>query len=657
KRNEKWQLSIFYAALATSTVCLLNIVVTIWVFATNGTTYGSADLYEGSCEKTKNLNIGVHLIINIFSSAILSGSNYTMQCLSSPTRAEVDDAHARGSWLDIGVPSIRNFRSIATRRRWIWLLLAVSSIPLYLFYNSAVFTTLSANSYLVYVTNEPWLSSANLTVPVSEGYGPYPSELVDIHLWKAHEAGELERLEPSERIDAYTHSFISTRSNLLVITSNPSNSFETGKIFNFTSGGDITITGSQDSGNLDPCEEYEFYDVDALGIRQNPSSWTLNNRTVDYCLSEKTAEHCKLRLNATMAAIVIITTLLKALLITTTYLTLKPPLLLTVGDAITSFLSRPDPFTTHSPFLSKADATRKTPIPSPRPFNPTRKRTFAATSRRQTILTFSSTTLGLVVISALLAHALTNLKGAPPSALFSLGFGRPSEHTLLTFAHIRRRGIRPSNLLAIALIANAPQALLSLAYLALNALTSAMLSAREWAAFAHARKGLRVQARPRGAQRESYFLQLPWRYGVPLAGAGAALHWLASQSVSLVGVEWWENVGDWGREEWHDFGTCGVSPLAVLVFLLAGAGVLLGVVWLGMRRLGSAMPVVGSCSLGVAGGCQVEQGREEEQERESGERKVQWGAVEWVDGSGEVVRRCGFSSGSVTYPEEGVLYS
>lgn len=130
--KEKWQLGIFYAAFATSLVCLLNLIITIWAFVTHGVTHGSAVLYEGSCETTKNLNIGVHLIINIFSSVILGGSNYTMQSLSSPTRSEVDQAHARGTWVDIGIPSIRNLGSIAKRRLWIWLLLGVSSIPLHL---------------------------------------------------------------------------------------------------------------------------------------------------------------------------------------------------------------------------------------------------------------------------------------------------------------------------------------------------------------------------------------------------------------------------------------------------------------------------------------------------------------------------------------------
>ena len=41
-RNEKWQLGIFYAALATSIVCFLNLIITIWALVTHGMTYGSA---------------------------------------------------------------------------------------------------------------------------------------------------------------------------------------------------------------------------------------------------------------------------------------------------------------------------------------------------------------------------------------------------------------------------------------------------------------------------------------------------------------------------------------------------------------------------------------------------------------------------------------
>jgi len=46
----------------------------------------------------------------------LSGSNCAQQCLASPARAEVDRAHAKGRWPDVGVPSVRNLAGIQKRR-------------------------------------------------------------------------------------------------------------------------------------------------------------------------------------------------------------------------------------------------------------------------------------------------------------------------------------------------------------------------------------------------------------------------------------------------------------------------------------------------------------------------------------------------------------
>ena len=56
----------------------------------------------------------------------------TMQILSSPTRKEVDRAHSKKQWLDIGIPSTRNLRAISGKRILMWIALAFSSIPLHL---------------------------------------------------------------------------------------------------------------------------------------------------------------------------------------------------------------------------------------------------------------------------------------------------------------------------------------------------------------------------------------------------------------------------------------------------------------------------------------------------------------------------------------------
>jgi hypothetical protein len=55
-----------------------------------------------------------------------------MQCLCSPTRQEVDRAHTRKTWLDIGIQSMRNLSRIGRLRMGLWIILAASSIPLHI---------------------------------------------------------------------------------------------------------------------------------------------------------------------------------------------------------------------------------------------------------------------------------------------------------------------------------------------------------------------------------------------------------------------------------------------------------------------------------------------------------------------------------------------
>ena len=98
-----------------------------------------------------NLGFWGHMAINILSTALLGASNYTMQCLSAPTRTEIDQAHAKGVWLDVGIPSLRNLWNKATHRRWIWWALILSTIPLHLLWNSAVFITLASEDIVAWV--------------------------------------------------------------------------------------------------------------------------------------------------------------------------------------------------------------------------------------------------------------------------------------------------------------------------------------------------------------------------------------------------------------------------------------------------------------------------------------------------------------------------
>jgi hypothetical protein len=127
-----WKFAVMVSASVSGVVLLVNVIFYIVVASRAGFQDGQGYLYDGDCSKIRGINIGVHLVINILSTILIGASNYTMQILSAPTRKEVDRAHSRSIWLDIGIPSTRNLRSIGWKRVALWLILVLSSIPLHL---------------------------------------------------------------------------------------------------------------------------------------------------------------------------------------------------------------------------------------------------------------------------------------------------------------------------------------------------------------------------------------------------------------------------------------------------------------------------------------------------------------------------------------------
>jgi len=146
-RFTSWKVGVTMSASMTAIVLFVNIVLTVWASVEYGLDNGIGTAYEGSCGVVSAWSFWLHILINGLSSILLSASNYTMQCVAAPTRTECDRAHARGDWLDIGIPSVRNLFRIGWQRRIMWALLAISSTPIHLLYNSAVFKTPDDNRY------------------------------------------------------------------------------------------------------------------------------------------------------------------------------------------------------------------------------------------------------------------------------------------------------------------------------------------------------------------------------------------------------------------------------------------------------------------------------------------------------------------------------
>ena len=192
-------------AWTTGVVLIINIVSTVWGSARFGVQGGLGTIQNGSCTTTKNLGFWLHLIINVLSTLLLGASNYSMQCLSSPTRAEIDNAHRQHVWLDIGVPSVRNLKRISYSRIVLWWLLAASSIPLHLFYNSAIFSSLYSRSYNVFVVSSdfPAEESFNFTVSPDSYTGAFSNATIDEFEQLRLNALSLERLENRACLEAY----------------------------------------------------------------------------------------------------------------------------------------------------------------------------------------------------------------------------------------------------------------------------------------------------------------------------------------------------------------------------------------------------------------------------------------------------------------------
>lgn len=138
--GQEWLRGAMLCAWGTASILALNVIITIIAVGvgysgqSEDKYFTYAELYQGDCSVTGNWTTGMHVVINILSSALLAASNYVMQCLSAPSRADVDEAHSRRQWLDIGIISTRNLAVMDNKRKALWGLLLISSLPIHMLF-------------------------------------------------------------------------------------------------------------------------------------------------------------------------------------------------------------------------------------------------------------------------------------------------------------------------------------------------------------------------------------------------------------------------------------------------------------------------------------------------------------------------------------------
>lgn len=138
--GEEWIKGALLCVWGSGAILCLNIVLAVIAIGiayskSSGDTYFTyAELYRGDCSRTNGWTTGMHLVINVLSTALLAASNYVMQCLSALSRADVDRTHSKRKWLDIGIFSWRNFSAMDGKRKTLCFLLFVSSLPIHMMF-------------------------------------------------------------------------------------------------------------------------------------------------------------------------------------------------------------------------------------------------------------------------------------------------------------------------------------------------------------------------------------------------------------------------------------------------------------------------------------------------------------------------------------------
>lgn len=190
----------------------------------------------------------------------------------------------------------------------------------------------------------------------------------------------------------------------------------------------------------------------------------------------------------------------------------------------------------------------------------------------------------------------------------------------IAFASFMRKLDQTTGFFVALLFANVFQVVVSGLYLLINNLLTVLLIAEEWNGFILGRQTLRLSF-PQGIQRSSYFLSLPFAYGIPLIVSSGLLHWMISQSVFVIQTIGYSqpDVGKLAKAEFEkapamDASVVGFSSLGIVFSLSIGITLVIAVLGVGAfkryraKRLENGkeaypMPLVSTCSAAISAAC------------------------------------------------------
>ncbi|KAI0376668.1 hypothetical protein F5Y04DRAFT_273630 [Hypomontagnella monticulosa] len=525
-------------------VSMSAVLVGCLISATSQSGQKALFFYSGGCDggTVSQVSMALHLLINVVSTLV------------------VDASHAKGIWLGIGVPSVRNIIRVSKFKTCCWIFLFLSSVPIHLLFNSTVFqTNHRESSFHMAVATEEFVHGGPYYLPGANLMDDYDPE--DFEAWiltAATTSHQWSRLDITKCKEEYINcSGLKDYRNVVFIADKPGGWIRDGMCEEYILVPQITycrsetdryiqlfdipdnqtklwnqrvppdkpnhlFTGLQcfmnaihKSGTpiecMNTCQDYLGGDNDAV---MNAPDWRYTypdgrnknspqpeprpgalDLSITSCLAEPIENICHVALSPTLLMAVTICVAIKtctAILVTTVLLYQKQTPLVTLGDAIASFIEKPDPTTANLCTFDQDDA-RRIQLPMVKRWEPLLRRRTAVIPTSVWLTSYLLFTLGIVICAVFFRMALLRWN-----------YNRHS-----------------------------PQLLLSFCYLAFNNLFTRLQMAREWALFSEEFRPLRVTD-PQGEQYATYRLQLPYKYSLPLIVVSVYLHWLLSNALYLL---------------------------------------------------------------------------------------------------------------------------
>jgi hypothetical protein len=165
-----------------------------------------------------------------------------------------------------------------------------------------------------------------------------------------------ERLDQATCITEYGVDYLSSRRNALVVIDGqlpnpllgildwtynaPENSWTCGT----TLGLNMTL------------ETISIDDFDCnIPVALGNDTWLMGNEQVDYCLSQKVEDQCRLQFAVPIMVVVLTCNFIKLLAMTVALWKCREPTFVTLGDALDNLLERPDPYTVGMCIAAKKD--------------------------------------------------------------------------------------------------------------------------------------------------------------------------------------------------------------------------------------------------------------------------------------------------------------